>query len=182
MDPVFATGDHKLLSTLWSHHLVARPENQLTGVGFLFGGYHRSHGQFMDGKASYTVHRPEHWLFAGTGLKRGDEFGGKDTIVGYECDGCELEWKDGLPSPTHRDGTPEGFMVLGTCPARWHPDDALFYDRFPKDRVGAAVLGTYTNGGTVITVGSTDWAHGLRGKDPAVERITQNVLDKLGGR
>ena len=31
-----------------------------------------------------------------------------------------------------------------------------------------------------MTTGSTDWAHGLRGKDPAVEQITRNVLDKLG--
>lgn len=182
MDPKFATGESRLVSTLWSHHLVERPENRLTGVGFLWGGYHRSHGQYMDGKASYTVHRPDHWLFAGTGLKRGDEFGGKDTIVGYECDGCELEWKDGLPAPTGRDGTPANFEVLGTCPAKWHPDDALFYDRFPKDRVGSAVLGAYVRGGTVVTVGSTDWSHGLRGKDPAVERITRNVLEKLGRR
>jgi hypothetical protein len=180
MDPVYAGGNHPLLTTLWSHHLVGRPENRLTGVGFLHGGYHRSHGQFMDGKASYTVHRPEHWLFAGTGLERNAEFGGKDTIVGYECDGCEFETRDGLPVPTHRDGTPEGFTILASCPAKWHPDDALFYDRFPPDRVGAAVLGTYTRGGTVVTVGSTDWAHGLRGKDSTVERITRNVLDRLG--
>lgn len=180
LDPLYRSGDPKLLSTLWSHHLVARPENQLTGVGFLFGGYHRSHGQFMEGKASYTVHHPEHWLFEGTGLKRGDEFGGKDTIVGYECDGCEFELKDGLPVPTHKDGTPAGFVILGSCPAKWHPDDSVFYEPFPKDRVGAAVLGTYTRGGTVVTAGSTDWAHGLRGKDPAVERITKNVLDRLG--
>ena len=180
MDPVYPTGDHSLLSTLWSHHLVNRPENRLTGVGFLHGGYHRSHGQFMDGKAAYTVHRPEHWLFAGTGLGRDAEFGGKDTIVGYECDGCEFEIKDGLPVPTYRDGTPEGFTVLASAPAKWHPDDAFFYDRFPQDRVGAAVLGTYTRGGTVVTVGSTDWAHGLKGKDPTVERITKNVLDRLG--
>jgi hypothetical protein len=180
MDPVYPTGDHSLLTTLWSHHLVERPENRLTGVGFLHGGFHRSHGQFMDGKASYTVHRPEHWLFAGTDLERGAEFGGKDTIVGYECDGCEFEIRDGLPVPTHRDGTPEGFTILASCPAKWHPDDAFWYDRFPQDRVGAAVLGTYTRGGTVVTVGSTDWAHGLRGKDPVVERITKNVLDRLG--
>ncbi|HET6422695.1 MAG TPA: N,N-dimethylformamidase beta subunit family domain-containing protein [Planctomycetaceae bacterium] len=179
MDPLFSTGDHRLLSTAWSHHLVNRPENQLTGVGFLFGGYHRSHGQFMDGPAAFTVHRPEHWLYEGTGLKAGDQFGGKDTIVGYECDGCEFTLKDGLPVPTHRDGTPEGFVILGSCPAKWHPDDALWYDRFPKDRVGAAVLGTYTGGGTVVTTGSIDWAHGLRGKDPVVERITRNVLDRL---
>ena len=179
LDPVYASDDHKLLSTAWSHHLVGRPENQLTGVGFLFGGYHRSHGQFMDGKASFTVHRPEHWVFEGTNLKRNDEFGGKDTIVGYECDGCEFTLQNGLPVPTGRDGTPTNFTMLATCPARWHPDDAFWYERFDKQRVGAAVLGVYTRGGTVFTCGSTDWAHGLRGKDPAVERITRNVLDRL---
>ena len=149
------------------------------GVGFLWGGYHRSHGQFMDGPASYIVHRPDHWLFAGTDLKREDRFGGKDTIVGYECDGCELIWKDGRPQPTMRDGTPESFVVLGTCPAKWAPGDSLWYDKFPKDRIGNAVLGTYTQGGTVVTAGSTDWAHGLRGNDPITEQITKNILDRL---
>jgi hypothetical protein len=180
MDPVFPTGEHRLLSTAWSHHLLGRPENQLTGVGFLFGGYHRSHGQFLDGPAAFTVHRPDHWLFEGTNLKPGDQFGGKDTIVGYECDGCEFEIKDGLPVPTHRDGTPEGFVIVGSCPARWHPDDSQLYDRFPKDRIGAAIFGTYTRGGTVVTVGTTDWSHGLRGQDAHVERITANVLNRLG--
>jgi hypothetical protein len=180
MDPVFQSDDKRLLSTLWSHHLVERPENQLTGVGFLWGGYHKSHGQFMDGEAAYTVHRPDHWVFAGTHLQRDDQFGGKDTIVGYECDGCEFTLDGGLPTPTGRDGTPKDFVILGTCPARWHPDDAFWYDRFPHDRTGAAVLGIYTRGGTVFTCGSTDWAHGLRGKDPAVIQITRNVLDRLG--
>lgn len=180
VDPLFRQGDHKLLSTAWSHHLIGRPENQLTGVGFLWGGYHKSHGQFMDGAASFIVHRPDHWLLQGTELKSGDRFGGKDTIVGYECDGCQMTWKDGLPFPTHKDGTPKSFTIVGTCPARWAPGDSLWYDRFPKDRVGAAVLGTYTQGGTVVTAGSTDWAHGLRGNDPAVIRITKNVLDRLG--
>jgi hypothetical protein len=180
MDPVFATGDRSTLSTLWSHHLVNRPENRLTGVGFLFGGYHKSHGMLMDGKGAYVVHRPDHWIFEGTELRQNDEFGGKDTIVGYECDGCEFVLKDGLPIPTHADGTPEGFQILATCPAQWHPDDAFFYDRFPHGRVGAAVLGTYVAGGVVVTAGSTDWAHGLRGADPKVVRITRNILDRLG--
>ena len=179
-DPIFQTSDHKLLSTLWSHHLVKRPENQLTGVGFLWGGYHKSHGQFMDGKGAYMVHRPDHWLIEGTDLKQGDDFGGKDTIVGYECDGCEFTMRDGLPYPTGRDGTPTNFMIVATAPAKWHPDDAYWYERFEHGRIGAAVLGTYTRGGSVVTCGSTDWAHGLRGKDPAVERITRNVLDRLG--
>ena len=179
MDPLFRVGDQKLLSTLWSHHLIGRPENELTGVGFLWGGYHKSHGQFMDGKAAFQVHRPDHWLFANTDLKRGDEFGGNDTIVGYECDGCEMTWRGGLPFPTHRDGTPKSFKILATCEARWAPGDSFWYEPFPKDRVGAAVLGIYTRGGTVVTTGTTDWAHGLRGNDPAVVQITKNVLNRL---
>jgi hypothetical protein len=182
-DPYYKSGNHKLLTSLWGHYLVGRPENTLTGVGFLWGGYHRSHGQFMDGSGSYTVHRPDHWLFAGTGTRRGDSFGAKlpaYKVVGYECDGCELEWKDGLPAPTHKDGTPENFEVLATAPARWHPDDCEWYEKWEKGRTGQAVIGTYTRGGTVVTVGSTDWAFGLRGNDPVVTRVTKNVLDKLG--
>jgi len=178
-DPLFPEKDKKLLSTLWSHYLVGRPENQLTGVGFLWGGYHKSHGQFMDGKAAFRVHQPDHWLFAGTNLRRDDEFGAKHSIVGYECDGCELEWKDGLPVPTHRDGTPESFQVLASCPAKWHPDDCEWYEKWERGRVGNACLGVYTRGGTVFTCGSTDWAHGLRGGDDVPERITRNILDRL---
>ena len=179
-DPVYRTDDRRTLTTLWSHHLVGRPENRLTGVGFLFGGYHKSHNQFMDGPGAFSVQRPDHWVFEGTEMKRGEAFGGKDTIVGYECDGCEFAIKDGLPIPTHKDGTPQTFVMLATAPAKWHPDDCEWYERWEKGRVGAAVLGVYTQGGTVFTCGSTDWSHGLKGRDPKVERITRNVLDRLG--
>lgn len=180
-DPVFATGDHSLLTSLWSHHLVNRPENQLSGVGFLWGGYHLSHGQFMEGTGAYTVHRPEHWIFEGSDLQQGDTFGAENTIVGYECDGAELEWRDGLPYPTLRDGTPESFTVLGTAPARWAPDDSEWYERWENGRTGQATMGIYTKpeGGTVFTAATTDWAHGLRGGDPEVERITKNILNRL---
>ena len=49
-------------------------------------------------------------------------------------------------------------------------------------RHGHAVLGAFTNdaGGTVVTAGSTDWAHGLAARDPQVEQITRNVLGRLG--
>lgn len=179
-DPVYAAhGDLSTMTTLWSHHLVKRPENQLTGVGFLNGGYHLSHGQLMDGSGAFTVHKPGHWIFEGTGLKAGDAFGGKDTIVGYECDGCEVEWVGGKPRPTHRDGTPASFEILGSAPAKWHPDDCQWYDRWEVGHTGNAILGMYTRGGTVFTCGSTDWAHGLRGADPVVMRITRNILDRL---
>jgi hypothetical protein len=179
-DPVYgARAGYETLSSLWSHFLVKRPENELTGVGFLWGGYHRSHGQLMDGSGAFTVHRPDHWIYEGTGLQRGDAFGGKDTIVGYECDGCEIEWRDSLPFPTHRDGTPKTFEILASAPAQWHPDDCQWYDHWENGRKGNAVLGVYTRGGTVFTCGSTDWSHGLAGGDPVVELITKNVIGRL---
>jgi len=46
---------------------------------------------------------------------------------------------------------------------------------------GAAVLGSYTRGGTVVTSGCTNWPHGLCGGDETVERITRNILDRLSG-
>lgn len=183
-DPLYKPdGPNPLLSTLWSHYLVERPENQLTGVGFLYGGFHRSHDQFMDGSGAFTVHRPEHWVFEGTELEENKLFGGTDTIVGYECDGCQMEWKEGKPVPTYKDGTPSTFEILATAPARWHRGDCEWYDRWEKGRTGAATLGLYTvpSGGTVFTAATTDWPHGLRGKDPSVDRITRNVLDRLGG-
>jgi hypothetical protein len=187
-DPVYKTNNHRLLTGMWSNRLVQRPENQLTGVSFASGGYHRffEHG----GDGCYTVHRPDHWVFAGTGLRRGERLGAKDKIVGYECDGCRFTLEDGLPVPTHRDGTPRTFQILGTAPA-WlsvKGDRSLLwvsealYGKGTGQRVdqpGAAVLGVYTRGGTVLTTGCTEWVRGLMGRDPAVERITRNVLDRL---
>ena len=46
--------------------------------------------------------------------------------------------------------------------------------------LGAAVLGCYTRGGTVVTTGCTEWVRGLSGRDPIVERVTRNILDRLG--
>ena len=208
------------LSTFWSHALVQRPENQMTGVGFQWGGYHNSHAHAgvpdaanQNGSATgaYTVHRPEHWAFAHTGLANGATFGAAHTVVGYECDGCEFELdENGLPVPTHSDGTPETFTILAVGgPAIWAPTDAWWYEHWDNERVGACTLGVHTTagGGTVFTAASTDWAHGLVGParevppwdadgrlhgrtvsahahgelgDARVSQITHNVLRKLG--
>src|SRR5690606_2949476 len=158
-----------------------RPENQMTGVSFARGGYHRIGKVVSSGAGGYTVHRPEHWLFDGTGIGYGDLLGAAATAVGYECDGCAFTYRDGLPYPTGEDGTPEDFEILGTAPAAHftrttatrppapgEPSELefvaarLFDSRDPADaeRIahGHAVLGTYTSpgGGTVITSGSTD--------------------------
>jgi len=204
-DPLYETDRMGEVTSMWSDHIVARPENQMTGVSFSRGGYHRIGRRITQGLGGYTIHRAGHWIFEGTGLDYGDVLGRDAVIVGYECDGCDFTYRDGLPYPTHSDGTPEGFTILGTAPAAPFTRETaarppkphelseaefiawrLFDSREPEavERVlhGHAVLGTYTSpgGGTVITSGSTDWAHGLAGRDAQVEQITRNILDRLG--
>ena len=190
LDPLYNRGDHKLLSTVWCHHLVDRPENHLTGVSFAYGGYYNFFDQYIDGKGAYTIHRPDHWIFEGTGLARGDLLGGRDKLIGYECDGCQFELQDGMPIPTCRDGTPDTFQILATAPsALTKADNSLqilseaLYGKKTQRQIpqpGAAVMGMYTRGGTVFTTGCTEWSNGLSGGDAAVERITRNLLDRLG--
>jgi hypothetical protein len=184
-DPYFRPdGPNPYLTTLWSHPLVGRPENMVVGAGVRHGGMHRSHGQLMDGTGAFVVHRPRHWVFEGTGLREHDAFGGKDAIVGYETDGCEVVMRDGKPEPTQRDGTPATFTVLATAPARWPDRIWAWVVGWEPAAVGNACMGIHTRpgGGTVFTAATTNWSHGLRGRDPVVERITRNVLDRLSAR
>jgi hypothetical protein len=183
-DPAYASGDHKHLTGTWSNCLVNRPENQLTGVSFTYGGYHAFANQPGDG--AYTIHRPDHWIFAGTGTTRAAKLGAGDKIVGYECDGCQFTEVDGLPVCTGADGTPSSFQILGTAPAYLafeidHMSVGLYglgsTKKIPQP--GAAVLGTYEQGGTVVTTGCTEWVRGLERQNKQVIRITRNVLDRL---
>ncbi len=202
-DPLFGTDRRHEVTTMWSDPILERPENAMTGVTFTRGGYHHIGLKAKEGAGGYTVHRPDHWLFAGTGLEYGDVLGAKSTIVGYECDGCDFTYRNGLPYPTGSDGTPESFVILATAPAA--PFDRRTSVRPVADHIlseleyvawrllgssdieacerlayGHAVLGTYTRGGTVVTSGCTDWVHGLDGASPAVEQITRTILDRLG--
>jgi hypothetical protein len=203
-DPVYGTDRIGELTCFWSDHEVGRPENAMTGVSFTRGGYHRIGPRVTNGLGGYTIHRADHWIFEGTGLDYGDVLGADARVVGYECDGCDFTYRDGLPYPTGSDGSPTDLLILGTTPvAHFTRDKAprpprpqdpseiefiaarVFGDRSPEavERIahGHAVLGTFTTpgGGTVITSGSTDWAHGLAARDPRIERITSNILTRL---
>ena len=151
------------------------------------------------------MHRPNHWVFDGCGFEWGDLLGAQSTVVGYECDGCEFTLVDGLPVPTHDDGCPDNFEILATSPAspfdrrtalRPVREGALSEIEFHALRVlgssdaetcarlahGHAVMGTWTHasGGTVVTVGCTEWASGLGVGDHDVEQVTRNLLARLG--
>jgi hypothetical protein len=207
-DPVYDTERIGELTSMWSDRLIGRPENHMTGVSFARGGYHRIGKRATRGAGGYTVHRPDHWLFEGTGIGYGDLLGAGGTTVGYECDGCDFDYRDGLPVATGVDGTPMDFTILGTAPAAHftretatrppppsQPSEVEFIaarmidgGRTPADvdrfSHGHAVFGTYTSkaGGIVVTSGSTDWAHGLAGLDREVEQVTRNLLDRLSQR
>jgi hypothetical protein len=209
-DPVTGTEQQHLLSGMWSDPLTGRPENLTTGLSFTRGGYVRMGEAVPRSCGAYTIYRPDHWAFERTGLRYGDPLGLGSYVVAYEVDGCAFTFQDGLPVPTHVDGTPQNFTILGASPAHlisitdtvceappalWAsiepPGDlelvamSLFGDASPKNTAkiahGNAVIGTFSRGGTVFSVGSTDWAYGLDA-NALIQQVTRNVLDKLSRR
>ncbi len=201
-DPVLGTPKERRLTSCWSDRRIGWPETRSIGLTFTRGGYSRYGLGVPEASGAYTVHRPEHWLFEGTGLREGDAFGAADVIVAYEVDGCALEpGPDGRPVPTHVDGAPETLEILATAPAHlWAQHEqpsryahepgelesasmAIYGDASPEHLAelaeGHAVLGVFEvpGGGTVVNAGVTDWTFGLG--DPVVERITRNALDRL---
>ncbi len=158
-------------------HEAGQPENTLIGVSFRNGG--ERDRDFHPVPVGYRVQHAEHWVYAGTGVRVGDIFGGgpEEYIVGYECDGADF-YRAALAAgravvPTGADGTPTDFTILAvgdTRPSGWGLGNS------------AATMGLFTRGGTVFNAATTDWARVLTGgTSPVVERITRNVLDRLGG-
>ena len=74
-DPVFGTDREAEVTTLWSDHVVGRPENHMTGVTFTRGGYHRIGNGHQRPRRLHASTAPEHWIFDGTGLGYGDVLG-----------------------------------------------------------------------------------------------------------
>ncbi len=202
-DPVLGTPDARSVTAAWSDRRIGRAEYATTGLSFSRGGYSRYGLGVPRASGAYTVWRPDHWAFEGTGLRYGDALGLADAVVGYEVDGCELTIEDGLPVPTHADGAPDSLEILATAPARlWSREEqpsryahepgelehvamTVFGDGWEEQlhRVtnNHAVVGSFTvpGGGTVFNAGCTDWTYGIDGGDEDVRRITRNVLERL---
>lgn len=177
-------GPHGAFDHWWPRHGAARPEDALTGVSYRHGG------GWWDGPRTTTgfaVQDEQHWIFAGTGLRSGEFFGG-DTfppLAGYECDGAPLATFDpdtGLAalSPTATAcGTPPTFHLLAACPL-----DARWQERPQRETasggIHAATMGIFSRGGMVFTAGTTDWAQVLgSAQADRVDRITSNVIEGL---
>lgn len=182
-----------LLDGSW-HHVAATYDGEFIRL-YHNGQLIKEQLSIEGGAGEYTVHQPDHWILRGAGLKKGEKFGARDGIAGYECDGCEFVWKNGKPVATGRDGTPKNFEIVATAPARWDLEEGSLgwahnirrgfstddTQLIPTDLEcdGNASLGTYTRGGTVVTVGSCDWSDGLKSGNSVVDRIVRNIMDRL---
>ena len=160
---------------------LGRSENKILGAGFHYAGYVGSHGHYplWQGNGGYEVQRPDHWVFAGTGFKKGNRFGTSKSIVGYETDGCLTRLEGGFLVPTGEDGTPPDFTILATAPA------ATGDEGIPTNQNGLATMGLrqISSGGMVFNAATTDWCHGLYPEAPwndaFVPIITKNVLNRM---
>jgi hypothetical protein len=163
-----------------------KPENALTGVSYRSGGGWWEGERKAEGASfGYHVQLADHWVFRGTGLCNGEVFGEQERLVGYECDGADLRVSEqGLTVPTGLDGTPSDFIPLSICPIDEHlwqskVEREPFLGRSwtgPNGETKAATMGIHSNGGTVFTAATTDWARVLGGGEATTARITENVL------
>jgi hypothetical protein len=188
---------------LWSHPLFGRPEAGITGLSFIFGGYHRLGLCAARGQGGYTVYRPDHWTLEGADLFWGDVFGDEVPLLGYENDGCAITFgDDGLPHPRAILGVPADLEIVAMAPAAFAESPSGYRTLLPPEQLdvvariafgsgdaatqarvlrGHALMATFRRGaGEVFNAGTTEWAHGLAAGNPFVERITRNVLERFG--
>lgn len=202
-DPA-ATERPELATHLWSHHAFGRPEAGITGLSFLFGGYHRLGLCVARGAGGYTVHDEHHWALEGADLFWGDVIGAGLPLLGYENDGCRFTFaEDGRLKAVPTLGVPENLEIIAVAPAAFGEEEGRGYapiippenldiiarDVFADESEAArrrllhghAVMASFRRGaGEVFNGGTTEWAHGLAAHDPFVERITRNVLTRFG--
>ncbi len=171
-DPLLGIND-KVVTTRWFDYPLYNPETKLTGVTFREGGivnYEDGTLPKSQGYGDFAVYNSHYWVYKGTGLKDGDEFGYDASIVGVEVDGNDFTWQNGIPTVTGNDETPANFRILGLSPAANKED----YQN------GHAVMGMYfiPNGGAVFTASTLNWAKGLP-SDVNVQKITHNILTQF---
>jgi hypothetical protein len=206
-DPVRGTDASRRMTTLWEAPEVGWPGASTVGVNGVEGLYASWGGFTPRGQRGFTVYRPEHWVFEATGLYYGDIFGSSARVFGYEVDGLDYTFRDGLPYPTGLDGAATDIEILAMAPAvlaegAHHGDGSRQYladsdltgiVRLMTGGVAEADLNRYRYGagmvvhmrkgkGEVVSAASCEWVMGLKRREPFTERITRNVLDRFLGK
>jgi len=200
-DPVRGTDRANRLTASWDSAAVNWPGATTVGVNGSNGIYANWGGFTPRGVRGFTVYRPEHWVFAHTTLRYADVFGQQACIFGYEVDGLDYTFHQGLPYPEPGRGTPESVEILAMTPAtnmecehagegaRYYLRDAdlnAIVDQAPGTREQALARYRYGSGmlvcmqrgaGQVVTAGSCEWVMGLTRRCQHTMQITRNVLD-----
>ncbi|MCU0707266.1 MAG: hypothetical protein MUF23_03145 [Pirellula sp.] len=127
----------------------------------------------VTGGADWVCHQPDHWIFAGTGMKQSDAIPG---LVGWE-------WH-GDPAPI------EGLEIVATGPTQSAPGK-------PNGGQYTATVYPGPKNNFVFNASTIWWGDGLsappgyvrpsvyttpQGPDPRVSRITRNILERMIGR
>jgi len=204
MDPVREDPARRhLLTASWESEAVNWPGASTVGVNGCHGMYGSWGGFAPRGSRGFTVYRPEHWAFQGTDLRYADIFGAEAGIFGYEVDGLDYTFRQGLPYPVEANGVPENIDILAMSPAVLfeyeHEGEGVRYYVRDSDLNGLAELAPgetaearrkfqYGSGmvvsmkrgkGEVLTAGTCEWIMGLTRSDPFTEQITRNALDRF---
>ena len=205
-DPVMGTDQEEFVTGAWELPLVNRPGAQTFGVNALRGVYAGLGNCAGRGAGGFTVYRPGHWVFEGTEIGFGDIMGADARVFGYEVDGLEYEFRDGLPFPTGTDGAASEIEILAIGLATnietdhriWGETlyigeaDAVFkatvlYGEVTQETLDACAHGngmivSWKRGeGEVFTAATCEWVAGLMRGDSRVQQITRNVLDRFIG-
>jgi hypothetical protein len=205
-DPVRNTDQKRRLTTRWEGPEVNWPGAATFGLNASYGVYAHVGVQTPRGTGGFTVYRPEHWAFKGTDLYYGDDSGGEAKIFGYEVDGLDYTFRDGLPYPTFRDGAQRSTEILAMALASNREAEhgnrgSVFY--YGDDSAGVATVrygalneetrsaGPRANGmivsfqkgkGSVFHAGSCEWVAGLKFNDFYTQTVTRNVLNRFTGK
>jgi hypothetical protein len=126
----------------------------------------------FNGGGDWVCTKPDHWIFAGTGLKHGDAIPG---LVGWEHHGAPAK----IPGlEIVAEGT---VWASGVTPAHW---TATIYPGPKGNFVFNAATIFWTQGLASPPGHMLPWSHGSRphGPDPRVQRITENLLRRAIGR
>ncbi len=206
-DPYRDEKDRQLITTCWEADEVGRPGHASFGLDGSRGVYAGWGGLAPNGPAGFIVYRPEHWALENSGLGYGDLLGSSGRVFGYEVDGLDYVMRDGLPYPVPKPALPKDLAILAYSPARLREDgfgtdpDGLFVgdedarfiarlryrsedeDALRRVNHGSGMVVSFTRGeGEVFHAGTTEWVAGLIRKDPAVEKVTHNVLCRFLNR
>ena len=132
---------------------IGYPEQELLGAMYV---------STVKGTHPLVVKSAGHWLWAGTGVRDGDQVPGLVSI--------EADWYN--PAVPRPNGS--GHTLLAESP---------YVGNDGKNRIQHSAIHQAPSGAWVFDSGTFGWAGGLRpsGGDPRIQRATTNLLARLRG-